>query len=189
MSFPSSSPLDSLLERFAPPPWLVRDLQQRAVLFLNHVLQQESAAQARLLRQQGRVARVEWRAFSIDLIATPAGLLDLAPAAAKPDLTLALAETSPLAIARDLAGGERPKVTISGDVQLAAEVGWLIEHVRWDAEEDLARLIGDAPAHALAEGARRVAEGLRDLLARRRGPGSDGGARPDTASGTHSGAA
>jgi ubiquinone biosynthesis protein UbiJ len=39
-------------------------------------------------------------------------------------------------------------VRIEGDVQLAAEVNWLVDHVRWDMEEDLSRLMGDAPAHA-----------------------------------------
>ena len=33
----------------------------------------------------------------------------------------------------------------------AAEVQWLVDHVRWDLEEDLARLFGDAPAHAMGE--------------------------------------
>jgi hypothetical protein len=41
-------------------------------------------------------------------------------------------------------------VRIAGDVQFAAEINWLVEHVRWDLEEDLSRLIGDAPAHAMA---------------------------------------
>ena len=44
----------------------------------------------------------------------------------------------------------RPRVRelalqVSGDVQLAAEVNWLVDHVRWDAEDDLARAIGDVP--------------------------------------------
>ncbi|NBO03125.1 MAG: hypothetical protein EBV16_02915, partial [Betaproteobacteria bacterium] len=52
-------------------------------------------------------------------------------------------------------------------VQLAAEVNWLIDHVRWDPEEDLARLIGDAPAHTLAQTARRVVDALRQFATQR----------------------
>jgi ubiquinone biosynthesis protein UbiJ len=56
-------------------------------------------------------------------------------------------------------------------VQLAAEINWLIDHVRWDAEEDLARLVGDATAHTLAEAARKALASLRSFVARR--PGSE----------------
>jgi ubiquinone biosynthesis protein UbiJ len=62
--------------------------------------------------------------------------------------------------------GKPPPVKIEGDVQLAAELGWLAENLRWDAEEDLSRLIGDAPAHAVADAGRRLFEGLKQFLAR-----------------------
>jgi ubiquinone biosynthesis protein UbiJ len=45
----------------------------------------------------------------------------------------------------------------------------LIDHVRWDAEEDLARLVGDAAAHTLAQAARKALESLRSFVARRPG--------------------
>ena len=50
---------------------------------------------------------------------------------------------------------------IAGDVQLAAEVQWLVDNVRWDLEEDLSRLVGDAPAHAAGQATRSMAEALR----------------------------
>jgi ubiquinone biosynthesis protein UbiJ len=49
-------------------------------------------------------------------------------------------------------------------VQLAAEVNWLADHVGWELEEDLARLIGDVPAHTLADGARQLRLALRQFL-------------------------
>ena len=69
--------------------------------------------------------------------------------------------------------GEKPTVRIEGDVQLAAEVNWLADHVRWDVEEDLARLLGDAPAHALAQAGRALAQGLRQIAARLPGGAAD----------------
>ncbi|HEY0200181.1 MAG TPA: hypothetical protein VGC24_00650, partial [Burkholderiaceae bacterium] len=154
--------LDGLFGKLAagltPPQWLVHELQHRLVLFLNHVLMQEGEAMARLARQQGRVALARWRGFEVRLQATPAGLLDIAPEGASPDLSITVAEASPLALAQDALRGEKPAIRIEGDVQLAAEINWLADHVRWDAEEDLARLIGDVPAHTLAQGARRVAD-------------------------------
>lgn len=158
--------LESLATRFQPPAWVVDEGQQRLVLFLNHVLMQEKQAQDRLLRQKGRVVHLRWGLFSIDLVVTPAGLVDRAAPGARPDLTLAVATESPLTIVQSVLAGKPPPVKIEGDVQLAAELGWLAENLRWDAEEDLSRLIGDAPAHAVADVGRRLFEGLKQFLAR-----------------------
>ncbi len=48
-------------------------------------------------------------------------------------------------------------------MQLAAYVNWLVDHVRWDVEDDLARIVGDAPAHTLGLVARRMAQVLRQF--------------------------
>jgi ubiquinone biosynthesis protein UbiJ len=84
-------------------------------------------------------------------------------------LRLTVTEDSAVSLASALARGDKPKVRIEGDVQLAAEVNWLIDHVRWDAEEDLARLIGDAPAHTLAQAAQQAMAALRSFVAKRPG--------------------
>ncbi|MGF6527167.1 ubiquinone biosynthesis accessory factor UbiJ [Variovorax sp. PvP013] len=183
MATPSSpfSFLDGLFDRIGsrlrPPTWAVHEIQQRAVLFLNHVLQQEPEAQQRLVRQKGRVVRFEWRFVTLQLVATPAGLLDLAPEGAVPELTLIVTETSPLKLAGATLRGDKPSVRIVGDVQLAAEVNWLVDHVRWDVEDDLARVIGDVPAHTLGNVARRVAAALRQFVGKAAGgPGRPGAA-------------
>ena len=77
---------DKASSRLQPPAWAIHEIQHRTVLFLNHVLQQEPEAQARLKRQQGQVVEARWRGIFIRLVATPAGLLDLAPEGATPDL-------------------------------------------------------------------------------------------------------
>lgn len=164
-------------ERLQPPAWAVHEIQHRAVLFLNHVLQQEPEAQQRLVRHQGRVVEFSWRFVTMKLVATPAGLLDIAPEGAVPELTLAVTEESPFGLARAALRGDKPAVRIDGDVQLAAEVNWLVDHVRWDVEDDLARVVGDVPAHSIASGARRVVEALRQFVARRPGaPAASSGA-------------
>jgi ubiquinone biosynthesis protein UbiJ len=172
MTTPSSpaSFFDQLFDRVGqalqPPPWLVHEMQQRLVLVLNHVLQQEPEAQARLKRQTGRLVEAHWRQFSVRLVATPAGLLDLGPVTQMPDLTLTLTEASPFSLAQSALRGEKPPVRIAGDVQLAAEVQWLVDHVRWDLEEDLSRVIGDAPAHAMGEAGRAMVKALREFAVR-----------------------
>ena len=154
-----------LASDFQAPVWVVDESQRRIVLLLNHILLQEKEATSRLARQNGRVVLIQWRSFNLKLMATPAGLLDRAAAEAKPDLVLALTQESPLALAQGALRGDRPTVRIEGDVQLAAEVNWLVDCVRWDIEEDLSRVIGDAPAHTLGQVARSMAKALRQFLA------------------------
>jgi len=154
------------LPKFQPPQWALDEVQRRIVLLLNHVLMQESEAMSRLARHRGQIMQVQWRSLVFKLEATPAGLLDLGAGPAKPDLVLVVTDTSPLGLAQSLMRGEKPAVRIEGDVQLAAEVNWLTEHVRWDIEEDLARLIGDVPAHTLSQLAATVVAGVRQFAAK-----------------------
>ncbi len=163
-----------------PPDWLVREAQQRLVLMLNHVLQQEPQAQERIRRHKGSVVLTKWRNLEINLVATPAGLLDVAEAGARPDLVLTLTQTSPFDLMRATARGDKPSVRVQGDVMLAAEINWLVDHVRWDIEEDLSRVIGDAPAHALADAGRRVAQGLRSFVSSRSATGGAHSSRDST---------
>ena len=149
-----------------PPAWVVEETLNRLVLFLNHVLISEPQAMARLARHRGQRIALVWEGHALNLQPTPAGLLERADATGF-DLRLTVTESSPLALASTLARGDKPKVHIEGDVQLAAEINWLIDNVRWDAEEDLARLIGDAPAHALAGLARQAWTALQGFAARR----------------------
>ena len=169
MATPSPFPfvdglLDAIGQRLAPPPWVVHETQHRLVLLLNHVLMQEPQAMERLKRESGRIVEARWRVFHMRLVATPAGLLDLASPAAAPDLTLTVTEDSPWTLGQAAMRGEKPPVRIEGDVQFAAEVNWLVDHVRWDLEEDLSRIVGDAPAHAIGQAARSLAQALRRFI-------------------------
>ena len=160
-----------LLDKMQPPRWMVHETQHRLVLFLNHVLMQEPAATELMARQSGQVARIQWRSFALALQVTPAGLFDLAPEGAEAHLRLEVMQTSPLQLAQTALRGARPAVRIEGDVRLAADLQWLADNVRWDVEEDLARVIGDVPAHTLASMARRASQGLRQFVGSRMAPG------------------
>ncbi len=143
-----------------PPLWLVEEAHRKVVLVLNHVLQQEPQAMERLRRQKGRVVLALWRTFSFKVLVTPAGLLDVAPADTAADLTLELAQESPVEIAQALMQGNKPAVRVQGDVQLAAEVNWLADHVRWDVEEDLSKIVGDVVAYKVVQAASAAARAL-----------------------------
>jgi ubiquinone biosynthesis protein UbiJ len=170
---------DNAARNLQPPPWLVEELQRRVVLLLNHVLMQEPEAQARLARQSGKIVHAQWRAFTMRVAATPAGLLEVVPESGTPaDLTLTVTETSPLQLAQAALKGDKPPVHIAGDVQFAAEINWLVEHVRWDIEEDFARIVGDAPAHAIGDAVRRVLEMMREFVGKATAMGAPPGATP-----------
>ena len=162
----------SLLEGFLksfqntvnPPQWMVEESHRRIVLLLNHVLMQEPQAMERLARQKGRIVLAQWQQWTFRICMTPAGLLDIADTHKAADLTLVVTDSSPLAIAQAVMQGIKPNIRIEGDVQLAAEVNWLIDHVRWDIEEDLSRLMGDAPAHALVQMARSLVRALQQFV-------------------------
>lgn len=168
--------LQGVAARAQPPQWLADEARQRLVLLINHVLMQEPQAQARLARRQASVIQVRWAQFELHWLITPAGLLEQADPQRTPDLVLSLDGHTPLQVLRQVIEGQRPPVQIEGDVQLAAEVAWLADNLRWDIEEDLARVLGDVPAHTLAQAARRLLQALRPLLARVVHPGPGLGA-------------
>jgi ubiquinone biosynthesis protein UbiJ len=172
------SMLESILQSFnlpvTPPAWAIDETHRRIVLLLNHVLMQEPQAMERLVRQKGRIVLMQWRAFTFRLLVTPAGLFDVAAPDAQADLLLVITQESLLSIAQELMQGGKPSVRIEGDVQLAAEVSWLIDHVRWDIEEDLTRILGDAPAHAVVQLARTVAQAVQQFVGQRGRDGAGG---------------
>lgn len=167
-------PLQRLGRMLTPPAWLVQELQHRLVLFLNHVVMQEPVAQARMRKQQGHAIRAQWRDFSLQLQISPAGLFELAPER-EPDLHVHVEQPSLAALLRGALKGHRPAIRIDGDVHLAGDLQWLADNLRWDVEEDLARLIGDAPAHAVGELGRSLAQALRGFAGPRAGSDDGGG--------------
>ena len=78
------------------------------------------------------------------------------PGGAEPGLTMTLKPELLAALARGEEHAMRA-VDVQGDAKLAAEILVLARHLRWDAEEDLSRLVGDVAAHRLAEAGRAFA--------------------------------
>lgn len=152
-------------------------LQERLVLWLNHVMSREPEAMARLKDFDGRRLRVAvqgapaWAPPLPDLLVaiTPAGLFErLDPQADGPEpaLSIDLDASNPLLAAFSALQGKREGVRVSGDVGLAGAVNWLMANLRWDPVDDVATFVGPAPAQFLAE----AAEGLKAALAQMRPP-------------------
>lgn len=148
--------------------------QERLTLLLNHVLSRESVACERLKAHKGAIVLMElkgWPAFLPGLVPppltlqiTPAGLLERLPEVSdKPAMRVQLDVSNPAALAMGVLAGERPKIEIQGDAALATDMSWLIDNLRWDIEDDMARWMGPAPAHELARIGKGIAVALSSI--------------------------
>jgi ubiquinone biosynthesis accessory factor UbiJ len=138
---------------------------------LNRLLQAEPWARERLAPFAGDT--VELRAPplpSLRFVILPGGTLEAG--GADPAVVVTL---RPEALAALPKGEEHflRAIEVTGNAELAAQLMALARHLRWDAEEDLSRLVGDVAAHRLAglargfvawqaDAARRLAESLAD---------------------------
>jgi ubiquinone biosynthesis protein UbiJ len=91
----------------------------------------------------------------------------LAPAAAEAAASLTIT-AGPGALAAALQGEEQlmRAVDVSGNARFASEVMFLFRHLRWDAEEAAAKVVGDVAAHRLAGFAREAAAWHADAARR-----------------------
>lgn len=153
---------------------LTEDKATPAVAFcflLNQLLDREAWAREKLLPFAGEA--VELRAPPLPALRfTIRGDGGVQAGAETVDLSVTLKPEVLAALGR----GEEQlmrAVEVDGNARLAAEVMLLVRHLRWDAEEDLSRLIGDVAAHRVmetarslfawqADAARRVVEALAD---------------------------
>lgn len=156
----------------------------RLVLLANHVVSGEEAAVLRLKPLAGRRIDLLLRPpasvpllgrwipqepLALTLTITPAGLFeqgvphDALPPADGLKVTVDL--PPPHEALRLMLQRQRPDVRIEGDAQLAEAVSWLMKNLRWDLEDEVARLIGMPPAAALKGVAGAVREALSRMLA------------------------
>lgn len=148
---------------------------QRVTLWLNHVIAGEDAAVARLRPHAGRCIRIHLTGWpsplpqppTLNFSVTRAGLLDWTGTEppVEADLTLTVDASNPARMFAQGLAGQRPTVDVSGDSALASDVSWLMENLRWDVEDDLARFIGEAPAHELTRFGRPITQAVRSALA------------------------
>jgi ubiquinone biosynthesis protein UbiJ len=145
---------------------------ERLTLMVNHVLAAESAAVQRLRPHAGRCIRLHMSGWpsplppipELSFVITPAGLLEWCGAAAAPaaDLCVDVDASNPARLVAQGLAGQRPKVDVAGDATLATDVSWLMDNLRWDMQDDLARFVGPAFAHELARVGAVLARGLRE---------------------------
>jgi ubiquinone biosynthesis protein UbiJ len=158
-------------------------VMERLTLVVNHVLAGEPVATERLKPHAGRALELAASGWPSLLPAlppcvfrvTPAGLLEwggLEPQAGA-DLTVRIDASNPALLMVRVVAGEMPQVAIDGDAQLAGDVNWLLQNLRWDVAADLERFFGPTVAHqlhrlgsAMAAAIRAAIQGADTLRAR-----------------------
>ena len=151
---------------------------------INHVLAGEPWASAELAKHVGKAIALEMPFGRFAVQITSSGLLEavrhadsteISDGEAVPPIRTALVLTISSQALSTLLTSSGPirenafkSVTIAGDADLAQLLGRLAGQLRWEYEEDLSKLIGDAPAHfAVAQGKKIASAGKaagRDLL-------------------------
>jgi ubiquinone biosynthesis protein UbiJ len=150
-------------------------LMERLVLVINHVLGSEPAATQRLQTHAQRLIQLQLQAWpsllptppTLAFRVTPAGMLEWcggAETAVEADLLVRVEASNPLLLMARAMAGDKPAVAIDGDAQLAADVNWLLQNLRWDVAADLERLFGPTVAYPLHRLGSALARGVRTAL-------------------------
>ena len=115
----------------------------------NHLLTQSAWARARLAPFAGRRARFVMPPWDLAVAVVDDGGLSAAADSTAPDVTVTLPPDTPLVA---LQGLDRAMASahVTGNAEFATELSFVLKNLRWDAEEDLSRLVGDIAAHRLA---------------------------------------
>lgn len=139
-----------------------------AIVALNHLLGQAAWASDKLKPHAGRVALLVSGPVALRLQIESDGRFAEAAQASVPDATIEL-PTAALPQAFHGFDAVSRRVAVSGNAEFAETLGYVLRNLRWDAEEDLSRFVGDIAAHRMASGLKEFLDwqqaGLRSLAA------------------------
>jgi len=138
---------------------------QPATRAANHVLRSAPLAMERLSRHAGRTVAVHVGPATWAFTIQTTGEVTAALGVASRDLEL---RVSPFLLPRLAAGDPTAarEIGMQGDTELAADIAFLAEHLTWDVEEDLAKVVGDIAAHRIVSAARGFRHWGRDAAFR-----------------------
>jgi len=127
---------------------------------VNHLLARESWARQRLAPYAGKTARLSCAPVELTLLVQPDGYLAAVGESETHqfDVTVSVPSDALPAFVQGGQAAVMKHVKIEGDAEFATVIARLAEHLRWEPEEDLAKLIGDGPAWRVVSVVRRVGE-------------------------------
>jgi ubiquinone biosynthesis protein UbiJ len=132
---------------------------------INRLTSATPLARERLARFAGKTAVFRVGPLPVALVVQTTGEVLPAPEGAAVDLEVRI---SPFLLPRLAAHDEGAyrDVETTGDVEFAGEVAFLAKHLKWDVEEELSRVVGDAAANRMVSAARGAAAWGRDASGR-----------------------
>jgi ubiquinone biosynthesis protein UbiJ len=141
---------------------------QPVLLALNHLLGQSGWARDRLKDFAGRSARLGVGPMGLHIAITDEGLFVEASREgdAAPDVTISLPADAPLRFMRGGVAEVMKGAQVTGAADLADALGFVLRNLRWDAEEDLSKFVGDIAAHRLVRGAESLVAWQKDAAQR-----------------------
>jgi len=135
-------------------------LSTAPILVLNHLLAGASWARGRLMPFAGRRARIELAPVSLILEVTPEGYF-AAGEGEEVDVSFTLPPGTPVLALQGVEAVVR-EAHVNGPADFADALGFVLRNLKWDAEEDLSKLVGDMAAHRLTSLARGAVEWQRN---------------------------
>lgn len=118
------------------------------VLALNHLLASAPWARERLVAFAGRTARISLSPLNLNLEITAEGYF--ADSKAEPEVSLSLPAAALFQAPKGLDALVK-EAHISGPADFADTLGFVLRNLKWDAEEDISKLVGDVAAHRLTD--------------------------------------
>lgn len=124
---------------------------------LNHLLKGANWARARLVPFAGRRARFDMPPFAFGFEIASDGYVIPNPDPEFTDVIIRLPADTPLILPQGL-DRAMAQATVEGNAEFATELSFVFRNLRWDAEEDLSKLVGDIAAHRIVQGATRFVD-------------------------------
>ncbi|NTV68701.1 MAG: hypothetical protein HGA71_01010 [Azonexaceae bacterium] len=136
-----------------------------AIRVLNHLIRAESWAQARLVGHSGAQVAIDAGHFALRLSIDEHGLFHEGDRALQPNVSITL---PPDVSVRLLFDRENlvSSVKLGGSADIAESLAFVLRNLRWDAEADLARIVGDIPARRIALLGKDIALGIQKSIGR-----------------------
>lgn len=131
-------------------------LAQTFVATVNHLLAGADWARQKLAPHSGKIAAFDVFPARFAVEVSTDGTLVVAGADVSAAVTIGLTHLNLLEL---MAGGANAwrSAEVEGDAEFAAAISQVAANLRWDAEEDLSRVVGDIAAHRLAGAGRAAA--------------------------------
>lgn len=129
---------------------------------INHLLAQEAWARAKLIPHAGKVAVLDGGVLAVRLKVSADGMVETASADDMPTVTIRM-QPSDLPLIMQNRERAFSYVKIEGDADFANTISQLSQSLRWEAEDDLSKVVGDIAATRIVAGAHKAVSTAKSL--------------------------